>query len=590
MPINVSTEANPIPHDPHRPHRSHVPSKSPTLLLRTLKLRRHRPRPPPLRPNPIAQHLHVEHMIRASKSFTLFRRMVRERSDFDARTFVFALKSFEGIEGIEGFGGVGGVYCVICKLVFDLNPVRDVVSWTSMIDGYVKRGFGEEGIKVFKVMLVSGEAAPNEVTMIAALTACSAVKDLNIGRWVHRLVRESNVEVKLNLLNALVDMYAKCGCLNTARRVFEGMEVRDVYSWTSMIDGYAKEGDVELARRFFDEMPERNVVSWNAMIAGYSRNNQAKEALELFYKMEEGVRERPVEGTLVCVLSACAQLGCFDVGRKIYDKYVRRKRVPSSITLGNAFIDMCAKCGNVDEASLFFDSMLERDIVTWNSMIVGCAAHGNADQSLNLFAQLIDTGIKPDDITFIGVLSACSHNGLVEQGREYFKDMERVFGIEPKAEHYACMIDLLGRVGNLEEAFKLLQRMPMKPDEAAWGALLNACRLHGNVDLGALASHELLSLNCYDSGIYVLLANMYASKRRWNDLRRVRSMMRERGVKKTPGFSSIEVEGKSYKFFVADLSNPQSELIYSLLDDMFLLLKLEGYVPDTSLHLLYHSP
>ncbi|KAK9146127.1 hypothetical protein Sjap_006030 [Stephania japonica] len=558
----------------------------------------------------IRGYLNSKHI---DRSLALFRRMVREGAELDARSFVFALKSCEGIEAV---GAVGGIFCVICKLgfdsetlirnglihvyvkngcldfarqVFDLSPVRDVVSWTTMIDGYGQRGFGEEGIRVFKLMLLSGEVAPNDVTMIAALTVCSVIGDLSIGRWVHGLIEECNVEVTLKLLNSLVDMYAKCGCLNTARRVFNVMEVRDVYTWTSMIDGYAKQGDLELARRFFDEMPERNIVSWNAMIAGYSQKNRPKEALELFYKME-GVGERPVEGTLVCVLSACAQLGCFDIGRQIYNKYVRPKRVLSSITLGNAFIDMCAKCGNVDEASLFFNSMPERDLVTWNSMIVGYAAHGNANQALKLFIQLIDNGIKPDDITFVGVLSACSHGGLVEQGREYFKDMKRVFGIDPKAEHYACMIDLLGRVGHLGEAFDLIQRMPMKPDEAAWGALLNACRLHGNVDLGKLASHKLLSLNSYDSGIYVLLANMYASKRRWNDLRTVRSMMREKGVKKTPGFSSIEVDGKSCKFFVADKSNPQSELMYNLLDDMFLLLKLEGYVPDTSLHLLYHSP
>ncbi|OVA01675.1 Pentatricopeptide repeat [Macleaya cordata] len=523
----------------------------------------------------------------------------------DNRTFVFALKGCEQLVGV--FEGEE-IHCQIYKLGFDLNllilnglihfylkhgslvsacylfdtsSVKDVVSWTTMIDGYAQKNLPEEALKLFYSML-SSNVEPNEVTMITVLSACSLMGNLSVGRLIHEYIEKSNVNRTLNLVNALMDMYVKCGCLTTAREVFDKMETRDVFSWTSMINGYAKDGDLKLARNFFDEMPERNVVSWNAMIAGYSQKDQPEEALKLFHEMEKTGIQPIEEGTLVCVLSACSQLCCLGLGRRIYQYYVYLKKVQLSVTLTNAFIDMYAKCGNIDEAAKLFNKMPKKDLVSWNSMIIGCAAHGYAKQALDLFEQMKSMGLWPDDITFVGVLSACSHGGLVVEGRKYFEDMIRVFSLEPKAEHYACMIDLLGRVGLLKEAYELIKIMPMEPDEAAWGALLNACRMHKNVKLGKLAAGRLLDLDPKDSGIYVLLANLCATGRRWDDVRMVRSMMRDRGIKKNPGCSSIEVDGESYEFLVADKSHPRSEEIYQVLDDIFLLLKLEGYVPDTS--------
>ncbi|KAF6162250.1 hypothetical protein GIB67_008379 [Kingdonia uniflora] len=538
-------------------------------------------------------------------SFWVFRRMIQECVEMDERSYVFALKASEGFKcslvGEEvhcrickmGFGSellvVNGLvhfyvrhgFLSLGRVLFDECSVRDVVSWTTMIDGYTKGDLPDVGLKLFYTMLDNG-GMPNEVTMITVVSACSLMRDLSLGTSIFGYILKNNVDLTLNLLNALVDMYIKCGCVTSAKKVFETMETLDVYTWTSMINGYAKQGELELAKMIFDEMPERNVVSWNAMIAGYSQKDKPKEALEIFREMEKK-NVRPVEGTLVCVLSACAQLGCLDIGRQIYHYYVDQKRVGPSVILMNAFIDLCAKCGNIDEALEHFEEMPERDLVSWNIMIIGFAVHGYAKLALNLFKKMKILGFVLDDITFVGVLSACNHGGLVIEGREYFKNMKKVFNIEPKSEHYSCMIDLLGRVGNLEEAYDLIKRMPMEPDEAAWGALLNACRMHGNVELGQIASMKLLDLDPADSGTYLVLANMYSSKRRLDDVRMVRSMMRSRGVKKTPGHSSIEVDAKSYEFLAADISHPQSKEIYQVLDDILEMLTLEGYVPRVAI-------
>lgn len=531
------------------------------------------------------------------KGLSFFREMVEKCVEMDSLSFVFALKACELIHDIE----VGkSVHCriwkvgFVCDLIvrnglihlyaddacmsharqlFDEISVRDVVSWTAMIDGYVKKNMADEALSVFHTMLSSG-VEPNDITMITVLSACSQKGDLCLAKNVHEYVEKNNVNCGLNLTNAMLDMYVKCGCLITARQIFDRMEYRDVFSWTSMINGYAKNGELDLARKCFDEMPERNVVSWNAMIGGYSQNNQPNQALELFRDMEKAGL-LPIEGTLVCVLSACAQSGCLDLGRWIHHYYVMQKRIQLSVILGNALIDMYAKCGSIDAAAELFNEMQERDLVSWNSIIVGYASHGHAKKALSLFEQMKLMGYKPDDITFVGVLSACSHGGLITEGREYFRNMEKTSGLKPKVEHYACMIDLFGRVGLLEEAYELITKMPMEPDEAAWGALLNACRMHGNVELGKLAANKLLNLNPNDSGIYMLFASLCTIKRKWSDATSIRSLMRERGIKKTPGCSAIEVEGKFHEFLAADESHPRSKDVYKVLNELTILSDLE---------------
>ncbi|XP_060179738.1 pentatricopeptide repeat-containing protein At2g22410, mitochondrial-like [Lycium barbarum] len=535
--------------------------------------------------------------------FCFFRRMVRENVEMDKRSYVFVLKGCR-----VGVGVGGSVHCRIWKVgflselivrnglihfygesgkiddarkVFDESPERDVVTWTSLIDGYVEKNMVDEALGLFDLMCSNGVEF-NDVTLITVFSACSLKGDLSLGKSVHELVEKRGVECSLNLTNAMLDMYVKCGCLPMAKEIFDRMEIKDVFSWTSMIHGYAKYGEVDLAKKCFSEMPERNVISWNAMIACYSQNNSPLEAIELFHEMEkQGLV--PMESTLVSVLSACAQSSSLDFGRRIHDYYVKQKWVKYSVILANALIDMYGKCGSVDEAVELFDKMAQRDLVSWNSVIVGCASHGLAKKALTLFEQMKSSGFEPDSITFVGVLSACVHGGLVNQGWEYFTSME-LNGSFPEVAHYACMVDLLGRSGHLKEAYNLIKQMPMEPDKAVWGALLNGCRMHVNVELAKVAAEKLIELDPQDSGIYVLLASLCANERKWADVRMVRSLMRAKGAKKNRGYSLIEVDGNFYEFVAADDSYPESQAIYKMLDEIILLAKLEVYVSDAQIH------
>ncbi|CAM0957568.1 unnamed protein product [Alopecurus aequalis] len=537
------------------------------------------------------------------RAFALFRRVISDSLPADARTLVFALKAAAAEHRFPSVGE--GVHCVALKWgftgqsmlvgnalvhfyanhrslaharqLFDEMPERDVVSWTTLVDGYVRGELPDEAWLVFCRMVVAGRLQPNEVTLVSVVTAIGQMGLLALGRRVHKYVAESGVAVSVNLENALIDMFGKFGCVTSAREVFDSMALKDVYSWTTMVNVYAKCGDLESAAQLFEDMPKRNAVSWSCMIAAYSQANQPEEAIRLFKEMIEQGTE-PINATLVPVLSACAQLGCLDLGRWIYGNYIVSGKVALTVNLGNAFIHMYAKCGDLNATSRLFAEMAERNVVSWNSMVMAHAVHGQSEQVLALFKQLKGTDIVPDEITFLGLLSACCHGGLVSEGRQYFEEMKLVYGIEPKAEHYACIIDLLGKSGLLEEAFEVAKGMPLEAGEAGWGALLSACRMHGNLQIGECAADKLVELNPSDSGIYVLMCQIYASKNKWDQVKILRTLMRDRGVQKNPGCSSIEVDGKFHQFLVADVSHVHREDIYAALNNIYVHLKLEGYI------------
>ncbi|KAM0886401.1 hypothetical protein ACQ4PT_029707 [Festuca glaucescens] len=540
------------------------------------------------------------------RAFALFRRIISDSLPADARTLVFALKAAEAAPEHGSPSGGEGVHCLALKWgfigqsmlvgnalvhfyanhkslahaqkLFDEMPERDVVSWTTLVDGYARGELADEAWLVFCRMVVAGGPQPNEVTLVSVVSAIGQMGLLALGRRVHQYVADGGVRESVNLDNALIDMFGKLRCVASAREVFDSMAVKDVYSWTTMVNVYAKCGDLESAAQLFEDMPKKNAVSWSCMVAAYSQGNQPEEAIRLFKEMiEEGIE--PINATLVSVLSACAQLGCLDLGRWIYDTYIISGKAVLTMNLGNAFIDMYAKCGDLHAASRLFTQMAERNIVSWNTMLMAHAAHGQSEQVLCLFKQLKGTYIVPDEITFLGLLSACSHSGLVLEGRRYFEEMELVYGVVPKAEHYACIIDLLGKSGLLEEAFEVAKGMPLEAGEAGWGALLHACRMHGNLEIGESAADKLVKLDPSDSGIYVLMCQIYASKNKWDHVKMLRMLMRDRGVKKNPGCSSIEVDGKFHEFLVADVSHVHSEDIYAALKNIYIHLKLEGYVP-----------
>ncbi|KAK8445099.1 hypothetical protein SEVIR_9G257900v4 [Setaria viridis] len=457
------------------------------------------------------------------------------------------------------------------RRLFDESPVRDVVSWNTLIGGYVRRGLPGEALEVFWRMVEEGTVRPDEVTMIGAVSGSAQLGDLELGKRLHEFVECNGVRCTVRLMNAVMYMYVNCGSLELAKLVFERIDTKTAVSWTTMIVGHARLGTMEDARKLFDEMPERDAFPWNALMAGYVQSKQGKEAIALFHEMQEE-KVTPNEITMVNLLSACSQLGALEMGMWVHH-YIERHRLSLSVALGTSLVDMYAKCGNIKKAICIFKEVPEKNALTWTAMICGLANHGHADEAIEHFRRMIELGLQPDDITFIGVLSACCHAGLVEEGREFFSLMDSKYHLKRKMKHYSCMIDLLGRAGHLDEAEKLVNTMPMDPDAVVWGALFFACRMHGNITLGEKAAMKLVELDPSDSGIYVLLANMYAEANMRKKADKVRAMMRHLGVEKVPGCSCIELNGVVHEFVVKDKSHVDTNAIYDCLHEITLQIR-----------------
>eukprot|EP01018_Ginkgo_biloba_P030321 Gb_23084 [translate_table: standard] len=435
----------------------------------------------------------------------------------------------------------------LARQVFDKMSQRNVVSWTAMIAGYTQNGEGNEALKLFQQMQMEG-LKPNWVTIVSVLPASVLVASLQHGKEIHAYITRNEIESTVSLENALLDMYAKCG-------------------------------NIECARQVFERMIQRDVVSWNSIIAGYVQNGPANEALKLFNQMPSK-SVKPDSVTITSVLPACARLGALQQGKDIHEQ-VRRNGFESIISVGNALIDMYAKCGCIEFACQVFDGMLQRDVVSWTAIIAAYGMHGHGEDALRLFHDMQEVSLKPNHITFIAVLSACSHGGLVDEGWQYFNHMVRDYGISPGLEHFACMVDLLGRAGKLDEAYNFIKKMPIEPDAAVWGALLGACKIHSNIEIGQRVADHLLELKPGNAGFYVLLSNIYADAGRWDDVAKVRVIMKDSRVKKSPGCSWIEVENKVHTFLVGDRSHTQSEKIYAMLETLAGQMKDSGYVPNT---------
>lgn len=454
------------------------------------------------------------------------------------------------------------------RQVFEEMPQRDVVSWNVLISGYVKCRRYEDAVDVFRRMQQQSSLRPNEATVVSTLSACIALKMLELGKEIHRYVREQ-LGFTIKIGNALVDMYCKCGHLSIAREIFNDMPIKTVICWTSMVSGYVNCGQLDEARELFERSPVRDVVLWTAMINGYVQFNRFDEAVALFREMQIK-RVSPDRFTLVALLTGCAQLGTLEQGKWIHG-YIDENKIMIDAVVGTALIEMYAKCGFIEKSLEIFNGLKEKDTASWTSIICGLAMNGKTSKALELFAEMEQTGVKPDDITFIGVLSACSHGGLVEEGRKHFRSMTAVYQIEPKLEHYGCLIDLLGRAGQLDEAEELIEKSPNVNNEVIvplYGALLSACRTHGNVEMGERVAKRLVGIESGDSSVHTLLANIYASADRWEDVTKVRRKMKDLGVKKVPGCSSVEVNGIVHEFLVGDASHPEMREIYSMLDSI----------------------
>lgn len=465
---------------------------------------------------------------------------------------------------------------VRARWYFDAMPEKNVVSWNAMISGYAQNGFAEDGLRLFDEMIDFG-FAPDETTWVSVISSCSSHGDRHLADSLVRTIDEKRIHLNCFVKTALLDMYAKCGSIETARRIFNELGVhRNAVTWNAMISAYTRVGDLSSARELFDKMPCRNLVTWNSMIAGYSQNGQSLMAIQLFKEMITNKEAKPDEVTMVSVISACGHLGALELGRWLVN-YLTDNHISLGVSGYNALIFMYSKCGSVKDAKAIFREMRTRDVVSYNTLISGFATQGHGKEAIELMSSMREEGVEPDRVTYIGVLMACSHAGLLEEGWKVFKSIG-----SPCVDHYACMVDLLGRVGRLDEAKSLIDGMSMEPHAGVYGSLLNASRIHKCVELGEFAANKLLQLEPENSGNYVLLSNIYASEGRWEDVNRVREVMRKAGVKKTTGWSWVEYNGKMHKFIVGDRSHESSDDIYKLLGELRRKMRKLGYEADKS--------
>ncbi|KAK7407413.1 hypothetical protein VNO78_09316 [Psophocarpus tetragonolobus] len=427
-------------------------------------------------------------------------------------------------------------------------------------------------LHVFTKMVHNG-LSPDNYTIPYVLKACAALQSCSLGKMVHGYASKLGLVFDIFVGNSLMATYSACGDVVAARHVFDEIPSLSAVSWSVMISGYAKVGDVDLARLFFDEASQKDRGIWGAMISGYVQNSCFKEGLYLF-RLLQLTDVVPDESIFVSILSACAHLAALDVGIWIH-RYLNRAMVPFSMRLRTSLLDMYAKCGNLELAKRLFDLMPEKDIVCWNAMISGLAMHGEGTGALKLFSVMEKAGIRPDAITFIAVFTACSYSGMAYEGLQLLHKMCSVYKIEPKSEHYGCIVDLLSRTGHFEEAMVMIRRISSSwngsEETLAWRAFLSACCNYGQAQLAEHAAGRLLRFENH-SGVYVLLSNLYAASGKHSDARRVRDVMRNKGVDKAPGCSSVEIDGVVNEFIAGEESHPQMEEIHSVLEKMHMQL------------------
>ncbi|CAI9115565.1 OLC1v1016490C1 [Oldenlandia corymbosa var. corymbosa] len=554
--------------------------------------------------------------------------------------------------------------------VFDGMPHRDIVAWNAMIAGCAAHGLFGDVLGLVLEMQEEG-VSPNSSTLVTILPVIGEANEVTLGKAVHGLCLRKGVYGDVVVGTALLDMYGRCGLLNYARRIFDGMSLKNEVTWSAMVGacitcdsmedglqlfrqmraensgdspspvalaavirGFAKLIDVEAAKqlhgytlklgsildlmvgntllslyakcgiindalRFFEEMNFKDSVSYSALISGCVQNGMAEEALKLFRKMWLfGVE--PESATIMGLFPACSYLAALRPGRCAHGFSIRRG-FTEDVSVSNALVDMYAKCGKIDVARIVFNKMHKRDVVSWNAMIIGYGIHGLGLEAISLFQNMLVVGQKPDDVTFISLLSACSHAGLIAEGMQWFHSMGKQFSIKPRIDHYLCIVDLLSRGGSLEDAYKIIREMPLEPDIRIWNALLSACRIYKKVELVEEISNKIQSLGPEGTGNLVLLSNIYSTAGRWDDAADVRVMQKGLGFKKIPGSSWIEVDRVIHAFLGGDQSHPESARIHAKLLELQAEMKKMGYSAEANfvyqdveeeekeLILLYHS-
>ncbi|XP_020106397.1 putative pentatricopeptide repeat-containing protein At3g25060, mitochondrial [Ananas comosus] len=430
--------------------------------------------------------------------------------------------------------------------VFDEMPKRDVVSWTTMITGFVNAGEPLEAIGMYKRMRLEGMEGDG-IAMVGLVQASAALGDVRMGCSVHGYMVRREINLDVLVETSLVDMYAKNGFLDTALFIF-------------------------------NRMPYKNVVSWSALISGYAQNGLAGDALSMLIKMQDCGLE-PDLVALVSAILACSQMGCLKLGKSIHC-FIQRRFEFERIS-ATAVIDMYSKCGSLISARALFDRISSRDLISWNTMIASYGAHGCGKHALSLFREMNKTKINPDQATFASLLSALGHSGFVEEGRYWFDRMVREYRIKPGEKHYACIVDLLARAGHVDKAHELIKSMVIEPGIAVWVALLSGCLNHKRLELGQYIAEKVLNLNPDDLGVYSLVSNVYAAAKNWDKVIEVRKVMKSMGMRKVPGYSLVEVCGQLHAFLMEDKSHPHYEKIAEMLQKLGFEMRKMSYVPKT---------
>ncbi|XP_020231318.1 pentatricopeptide repeat-containing protein At4g30700 [Cajanus cajan] len=504
-------------------------------------------------------------------TFRVFRDMVAQGVRLDSTTVATVLPAVAEMQEVK----VGtGIQCLALKLGFhfddyvltglisvfskcgDVDTARllfgmiskpDLVSYNAMISGFSCNGETECSVKLFRELLVSVGRVSSS-TMVGLIPVSSPFGHLHLACCIQGFCVKSGTILHPAVSTALTTIYSR---LN----------------------------EIDLARQLFDESSGKTVAAWNAMISGYTQNGLTETAITLFQEMmATDFMPNPV--TITSILSACAQLGALSFGKGVH-QLIRSKNLETNIYVSTALIDMYAKCGNISEAWQLFESMSEKNTVTWNTMIFGYGLHGYGHDALELFNEMLRLEFQPSSVTFLSVLYACSHAGMVREGDEIFHAMVNKYRIEPLAEHYACMVDILGRAGQLERALEFIRRMPVEPGPAVWGTLLGACMIHKDTNIARVASEKLFELDPGSVGYYVLLSNIYSVDRNFPKAASVREVVKKRKLSKTPGCTLIEINGSPHIFVSGDRSHSQTEAIYAKLEKLTGKMREMGYQSET---------
>ncbi|KAI4386317.1 hypothetical protein MLD38_004258 [Melastoma candidum] len=450
--------------------------------------------------------------------------------------------------------------------VFTRESNPSVYLCNTMIKSLSDHGCPEEALFLYNRIRGVGQS-PDSYSVPFALAAVMRIPAADVGEQIHCQSIGIGLSSDVHVATALVKMYGSLGCVGRAREVFDELSGSGYAAlWNAMVTGYAKAGDVSMMRDLFERMPERDVISWTAVVTGYAQLGRPSEAIKVFRRMlGEGIE--PDQVVMLAAMSACSQLGAATLGNWICC-FVNRHRLKKSISFQNAVIDMYAKTGNIAKATEVFDTMKSRSVVSWTTMISGLAFHAKGGEALKVFSRMQREKIQPNKITFIAVLSACSHSGLYELGRGFLNAMRSKYGIEPEIEHYGCIVDLLGRGGYLQEAQGVVKSMPLEANAAIWGSLLHAASIYDDLKLGKKTLHHLTKLEPWNSGNYAILSNVLAHSGRWDDSGRLRKVMKEAGIYKIPGRSSIELNDEVHEFSADDQSHSSADSIYKVLGIM----------------------